>query len=193
MDSIDQIYYEDELGVTSTTYQKRAADCLGTFLAAFQPSPKSHRPKFLGNEDTPFSLRITQEPPSVQILQYPQGGVQKGIQRMRRKMTGFAGMLDMAPQQLVLAHAGDLTRECIIVSLRDDTMETILKSGLLSPEQVAQLLKVVREGHPDLLVVVQRYIMGIEAEAGLQVPYSFVAESDRATFEYLTALPENLM
>lgn len=181
----------ENLGITSRNYQREIADCVGGFLARFQPSAKTHNAaRSLDRDEIPFKVRVREEPPSVQIVQLPQGGPAAGIQRIRNKMTGFVGV--QTPDSLVVARETDLTRECVIVTLADNTVETILGQGLLSPEQVAEVLALLRQDSPHLFVVVQRYIMGIESEAGLPVPYHVVPETDRPTFEYLSNLPGQL-
>lgn len=187
-----EILEAENLGITSRDYQRKIADCVGDFLAHFQPSAKTHHAA-RGIEDNkiPFKVRVHERPPSVQIVQLPQGGPTAGIQRIRNQLTGFAG-IQPPPGSLVVARETDLTRECVIVTLADDTVETILGQGLLSPEQVAEVLALLRQGSPQLFVVVQRYIIGIEMEAGLPVPYSVVPESDRSTLDYLSNLPNQL-
>ncbi len=182
---------EEDMGITSGKYQREIADCVGGFLAHFRPSAKTHHAaRNVNGSETPFKVRIRETPPSVQIVQLPQGGLAAGIQRIRNKMAGFVGM--QAPDSLVVARETDLTRECVIVTLADNTVKTILGQGLLSPEQVAEVLAILRQGSPQLFVVVQRYIMGIESEAGLHVPYHVVPERDRPTLNYLSALPDQL-
>lgn len=193
-------YYEDEFGITGDAYQRRAANCLSVLLASFQPSPKQspktrlRRPTL--NEDNPFKITVNDNPPSAQILQLPKGGVNAGIQRIRQKMTETIQPNPDLPilllPSIVVAQETDLTRECVIASLRAKTIKTIIDSALLSPKESADILEILRGTHPHLLVVLQRYLIGIERDDGIKVPYQLVEASDEKTLQYLEQLPAEL-
>ncbi|MEK7524634.1 MAG: hypothetical protein AAB588_06450 [Patescibacteria group bacterium] len=177
----------DELGITSSDYQQWAAHCVGTFLANFEPSPKN-RMRAVSEETsavTPYRIRVLENPPSVQVVQMPQGGVEAGRKRIQEKIAG--------PSEIILtAEEKDLTRECIILTLHDALIESILKSGLLLPGEAAKILDELRKDRPKFFVVVQRYLMGIESDAGIKIPYSIVEKTDIRTMEYLEQLPSHL-
>lgn len=180
---------ENLLEITSHAYQNRAFACVSQFLSSFHVSPKTQSKKLRENENIPVTLRVNEKPPSVQILQLPQGGVNAGELRISEKLSSS---VIPAKAGILIAHEEDLTRECIIVTLNDSTIETILKNELVAPERVAEALEKIRRGHPNFFVVVQRYIIGIERKSGLKVPYSIVEESDKKTFHYLEQLPSAL-
>lgn len=182
--------FEDSIGITFPQYQNRALECVSQFLAAFKASPKIQSKKLCGAENIPVTLRVHEKPPSVQILQLPQGGPAAGELRISEKLVQENSS---QKNSLIIAREEDLTRECIIVTLNDSTIETILKNELVAPERVAEVLEQIRRGHPNFFVVVQRYIIGIERKSGLKVPYSIVEESDEKTFHYLEKLPEILV
>lgn len=181
--------FEDSIGITFPQYQNRVAECMAQFLSAFRPSPKTQSKKLRENERVSVTLRVYEKPPSVQILQLPKGGVAAGAIRISEKLTQ-----ENAQQKtsLVIAHEEDLIHECIIVTLNDTTVDTILQSELVVPHRIAELLEKIRRGHPNFFIVVQRYIMGIERKSGLKVPYSIVEQSDEKTFGYLEKLPSAL-
>lgn len=181
--------FEDSIGITFPQYQNRALECISQFLSAFHASSKTQSKKLRGNENVAVTLRVHENPPSIQILQLPKGGVAAGELRISEKLAQ-----ENARQKtpLVIAREEDLTRECVIVTLSDDAIETILKNELVAPERVAEVLEKIRRGHPNFFIVIQRYIMGIERKSGLKVPYSIVEESDEKTFRYLETLPGNL-
>jgi len=177
------------MGIIFPRYQNRVVECVSQFLSAFCASPKTQSKKLRGNKNIPVTLRIHENPPSVQILQLPKGGPAAGELRISEKISKKENSLE---NSLVVAHEEDLTRECVILTLQDGAIETILKNELVAPERVAEALEKIRRGHPNFFVVVQRYIMGIERKSGLKVPYSIVEASDEKTFHYLEELPGNL-
>lgn len=181
--------FEDSAGITFPQYQNRALECVSHFLAAFQSSPKTQSKKLRDNESVPVTLRVGDDPPSVQILQLPKGGIPAGELRISEKLS--SGVIP-AKAGILVAHEEDLTRECIIVTLNDNTVDAIIQNELVAPHRIAELLEKIRRGHPNFFIVVQRYIMGIERKSGLKVPYSIVEESDEKTFHYLEKLPSAL-
>lgn len=181
--------FEDSIGITFPKYQNRALECVSQFLAAFRADQKTQSKKLRENENVPVTLRVNEDPPSVQILQLPQGGIRAGELRISEKMSLDATHTNA---EILVAREEDLTRECLIVTLNDSAMDTMLQNELVAPHRVAELLEMLRRGHPNFFIVVQRYIMGIERKSGLKVPYSIVEESDKKTFRYLEKLPSAL-
>lgn len=179
--------FEDISDITQAAYQKRAEQCVTQFLQKFQTSLRPQQLAVFNEHDTPFTLRVTKNPPSLQIKQLPHGGTAAGELRIREKLS------PVTKRTLVVAGAQDLTRECIVVMLHDQTINTILQSGLLAPEQIAAVLESLRIDSPEMFVVVQRYIIGIERFDGLCVPYKIVPADDEETFEYLNRLPYELL
>lgn len=181
--------FENNIGITFPQYQNRALECVSQFLSAFHASPKTQSKKLRENENVAVTLRVHEKPPSVQILQLPKGGPAAGETRISEKL--FSNVIP-AQAGILVAHEEDLTRECVILTLNDSTVDTILQNELVAPHRVAELLEKIRRGHPNFFIVVQRYIMGIERKSGLKVPYSIVEESDEKTFRYLEKLPSAL-
>ena len=186
--------FRDELGISGGEYQKRAQACVLSYLHCFSPSSKSYELKTTDPNKIPVSIRIHGNPPSVQIEQAPVGGRSAGLMRIKEKMHAdepleTIGEFIVPKTKILIAEENDLTRECIILTLQDGAIETILSNELMAPEQVAETLEKIRCGHPNFFVVVQRYIIGIERNSGLKVPYSIVEESDKKTFDYLEELP----
>lgn len=179
--------FEDSIGITFPQYQNRALECVSQFISAFHASPKTQSKKLHANENIPVTLRVNDDPPSVQILQLPKGGMRAGELRIGEKLSK-----QNSATPLVIAHEEDLTRECIIVTLNDNTVDAIIQNELVAPHRIAELLEKIRRGHPNFFIVVQRYIMGIERKSGLKVPYSIVEQSDEKTFLYLEKLPSAL-
>ena len=151
--------------------------------------------------ETPFSIRVAGRPPSLQVRKLPQGGAQKGAERIREKLHEAApdlreehGFLVESPlaTSLIIANEDDLTRECVIVTLEDDTLLEILNRGLLSPSKIADLLASMKKNHPHAFVIFQRYLFGIERADGLKVPFGVVEASAVGTLNYLAKLPESL-
>lgn len=180
---------ENLLEITSCAYQNLALECVSQFLAAFRADQKTQSKKLRENESVPVTLRVHEDPPSVQILQLPQGGIRAGELRISEKLSLDATHTNA---KILVAREEDLTRECLIVTLNDSAMDTMLQNELVAPHRVAELLEKIRRGHPNFFIVVQRYIMGIERKSGLKVPYSIVEESDKKTFRYLEKLPSAL-
>lgn len=223
MSNLD-IFREDEAGITSPEYQTRTADAVGAILAHFagSPYPKTAHVRLadIGEEKIPLTIRVQHDPPSVQVIQEPQGGVHAGKNRVRKKLhsSGFIehvygddtpivapwrhfSMLDLG--NFITVERTDLTSEIIALTVGDPKTRTIIKNGLLTPEQMAELLELLRLGHPHLLVIVKRHLFGLEHEIGLRgtkepaqepvnIPYTVVGESDIDTFRFLEELPEKL-
>lgn len=183
-------YYPEVKIFTSVSYQTWIAECVASFLAHFSPSPKNHYGKLSDSEGIPMSLRIRENPPSVQIIQSPAGGEKAGIQRIREKLIDEKN--DFFIPELVVANEKDLTRECIIVTIQDRSLLNILDNNLLAPAKTAEIIEALRKNYPHFFIVVQRYILGIEAQDGFKVPYKVVTEEDRETLQYLENLPHRL-
>lgn len=182
----------DQFSITSKDYQAWAAECVAQFLAEFRDDGRR------GGATTPLKIRVHENPPSVQIIKLPEGGAHAGTARIREKLaeeslqprqteSGFF----MQPE-MVLAREADLTRECIIVTLRDETVDTILEHELLASQKVAEVLEALRQGHPNFFIVVQRYLLGIEQHDGVKVPFSVVEEHDEQTRKYLENITQHL-
>lgn len=180
--------FEDTPGIMQISYQKRAQKCVTLFLEKFHASSRSQQLNALSENDVPFTIRVNTNPPSLQIRQLPNGGIHAGELRIHEKLARAN-----TSESIVVAENTDLTRECIIVMLRDSVIDAILENGLLTPEQIASFLEAIRSGNPDFFIVVQRYIMGIERKDGLSVPYKIVPAHDDETFEYLSKLPGELL
>lgn len=204
----------DELGITTSVYQKQTGAIVEEFLVVFGDAAKrtssANRPKQLWDgftdNDTPFSIRLNEKPPSVQIIQHPKGGEEAGVRRIKNKMippefqneTTASGIVlpnqCITPESAIaIAEITDLTRELILVTLDDKTVIAIMSQGLLRPEEVSQLLKLLQQKHPEHFVIVQRYLLGVESEYDCKVPFSVIPSDDRETFQYLTDLPSRLI
>lgn len=142
-------------------------------------------------------IRVNENPPSVQIKRLPEGGFASGFQRIAEKIEANlefenrAGLI-LPNSKIVVAHEEDLTRESIILTLNDSAMSAILENGLISPEQMSKTLENFKKIGPDYFVIVQRYIIGIEAADGIKVPYAIIGNSDEKTMQYLEKLPSLL-
>ncbi|GEM_PF-5696667 len=185
--------FEDDLGISGLKYQKRAKACIQTYLNSFSPSSKSYELKTTRTHEIPISILVHENPPSVQIRQSPQGGKSAGLSRIQEQLslpadTETVGELIIPKTKILMAQEHDLTRECIILTLRDSAANAIVENGLISPKCVAAMLHELKKGHPDFFIVVQRYLIGIEQTDGYKVPYSIVNEKDERAFEYLETL-----
>lgn len=190
----------DELGITSVEYQNRALECVANFLANFEEKQKRHVLKLQSGDSLPLHVRVHENPPSVQIIQEPRGGSRAGVLRIQEKLSRPKDQtiknipeLIIPTPQIILAEENDLTRECIIVTFRDDTLNTILEGGLISPSQAQEFIGMLRTGHPDFFLIVQRYLLGFEQHDGVQVPYGIVTQKDETTFQYLEKFPKLLV
>lgn len=189
--------FRDELGIGGTEYQKRAQACVYTYLDSFTPSSKSYELKTTNANKVPISILVHENPPSVQIRQSPQGGKSAGLSRIQEQLglpedTETLGELIIPKTKILVAQEHDLTRECIILTLGDSTVNTIVENGLIMPKQIAAMLAEFQKGHPDFFIVVQRYLIGIEQTSGYKVPYGIVNEKDERAFEYLETLAHDL-
>lgn len=190
----------DELGISSSSYQKAAEMCVRNFLENFEPSAKNRKLALPNDANTPFEIRVRKNPPSVQIRHFPKGGIKAGQLRICEKISlpqeDFEeiceGKLLLPKTPLILADEADLTRESIILTLGDNTISEMLKQEFIAPKQATEILENTRRGHPDFFIIVQRYLMGIEYGDGLKIPYGIIAETDSDTLEYLTKLPAQL-
>lgn len=192
----------DLLGVTSSAYQKAAETCLRNFLKNFAPAGKNHRITVPSESETPLEIRVHENPPSVQIRQLPRGGVQAAQLRIREKISPkepeedfqetCGGKLLLPKIPIVLAEKTDLTRESIILTLGAETMEQMLRQEFIRPRQMKEALAEIRADHPDFFIVVQRFLIGIEHQDEVKVPYTVVEESNAAVFEYLRHIPSLL-
>lgn len=188
----------DELGIASAVYQNAAETCVRNFLKNFEPCGKNQRLQQPRESATPFEIRVQQNPPSVQIRQFPEGGSKAGGMRIHEKMArqeseenfsnacGGAFLIPETP--LILAEETDLTRESIILTLGDATMEQMLAQQFISPKLATEIVQTLRIGHPDFFIIVQRYLLGIEYRDGVKVPYGVVEGKDEKTFDYLDHL-----
>lgn len=177
----------DFLGITSSSYQKWASECLGQFLAA-RPSSA---------EELPVKLRVSQMPPSAQIMKLPAGGFINGVKRIREKLyLKKENVSEQAPHLLLphnetdiaIAREEDLTRECLIVTLHDASLEAIIRQDLLSSKESARAITWLRESYPNFFVAFQRYLLGIEHDDGIKVGFKVVTAEDDETLEYLKRL-----
>lgn len=172
--------------IEESFYQRRAQFCVTNFLQSFPESKKTQSLLLPGENTAPISLNLHKNPPSIQVRKFPVGGANKGIIRIRSKLS------ENLSQPIVVAEEKDLTRECVIITLGDTTLDLILGNGLFPSLQIAEVLQNLKQGHPDYFLVLQRYIMGIEKDDGLKVPFDIVTPQDDATFVYLETLPKSL-
>lgn len=189
--------FQDELGISGAEYQKRTEACIHAYLRSFSPSSKSYELKTTSSDEIPVSIRVYENPPGVQIQQAPRGGKLAGLLRIQEKLglpedTETIGDLVVPKTKILIAEESDLTRECIILTLRDNTVNTILANGLITPQQAAAVLQKFQKSHPDFFIVVQRYLIGMEHTDGYKIPYGIVTQKDETAFEYLETLPQSL-
>ncbi|PIQ77562.1 hypothetical protein COV82_03825 [Candidatus Peregrinibacteria bacterium CG11_big_fil_rev_8_21_14_0_20_46_8] len=176
--------------VTRPEYQHQAQQCVIDFLAL-------NYTQKIETAAQKISLRIHERPPSVQVIQHPDGGMRAGATRMREKITTPTAIqtpngLHLASNQIVVANMQDLTRECIVVTLEDPTISTLLENDLLAICDIPALQN-LRCEQPKIFIVLQRYLMGIEKEDGIRVPFDFVSYENIETLDFLSSLPTLLI
>lgn len=172
-----------ELSIGTYAYQFRAARVIENWLRAFWKQPEnsenfSHalRPENLQEKIT---VRVKGKPPSLQLIHHPEGGLHE--QRIRVS----AKLLELPEKKIVTVEEKNLTRETLIVTLEDTTMEEILKHRLIAPEKLAAIFKNLRELQPTLFIVIDRYLMGIEQKDNQKVPFHLIEQKDEETWQYL--------
>lgn len=174
----------DELTIGTYAYQKRAASTVEAWLkACFKPRGRfSHAISFENPHAEKVTVRVSEKPPSVQLIHYPEGGLQAGLRRMSEKI------FEMPQTKVITVEEKDLTRETIILTLGDAKTDEILKYDLLSPGRLAVLLRAAQEFQSMLFIAIHRSIMGIESKDGQKVPFHLIEGKDQKTWDYLETL-----
>ncbi len=171
-----------ELSIGTYAYQMRASNVVEAWLQVCpQPKTSSFSIKNLanGNETEKITVRVKEFPPSLQLIHYPEGGKYAAKMRISEKL------FEPADTKIVTVGEKDLTRETIIVTLEDATMDEILGNGLLAPEQIAQLLATARETNEKLFIAINRFLIGTEMQDNQKIPFHLIEQGDEKTWGYL--------
>lgn len=173
-----------EVGISKPAYQMQAFETVSSFLnlqknagQSFSISPE--------NDASKITVRVKETPPSVQIIHSPQGGQKAGMKRIQEKL-----YLPEDIDPIVTVSENDLTRETIIMNLKDATLDKILTAGLLSPQQMISLIAFLHDDQPNLFIVVNRFLLGIEPLTKTPSPFKLIEMEDRETWGYLKNLSE---
>lgn len=172
-----------ELGIAKPAYQNRAEKTIYSFLHLPETSKNSFGLTLEEPDSTKIKIRVKESPPSVQIVHTPLGGEKAGTLRIQEKLYLFD-----KTDPIVTVPENDLTRETIILNMQDQALDQILLAGLLSPQQIIALVSYLHENQPNLFVVFDRYLMGIESMTKTPVPFKVVEMNDETTWGYLKDL-----
>lgn len=171
-----------EVGIAKPAYQMQAVETVSSFLNlqkatghSFSISPE--------NKTSKITVRVKETPPSVQIIHSPQGGQKAGQKRVQEKL-----FLPEEVEPLVTVSENDLTRETIVMNLKDSTLDQILTAGLMTPRQIISLIQFLYDDQPNLFIVVDRFLFGIEPLTKTPSPFKLVEMGDKETWGYLKNL-----
>lgn len=167
------------MDIRSENYQNCARACIDAFLCKFQPSAKPRSLSVIGKDEVPISLRVNANPPNIQIIEFPIGGKNAGITRIREKLN-----IALSPIDIVVVSAEDLTRELIITQSADDVIRQIIATGLVD-RIAAQFLKELADSQPALFIILQRYLMGIETTDKQAIPFHLVTGDNDKIFQHI--------
>lgn len=176
---------ENDFGIMSETYQGRARMCVSEFVNKFQSSARIQSLSIIGENEIPISFRVSANPPNIQIIEFPIGGKNAGIMRIREKLN------TVFPLDIAIVGADDLMRELIVAQSADSVIKQIVAMGLID-RATKQFLKELAENQPALFIIMQRYLMGIETTDKQTIPFNLVTESDDQTFQHIQELTRYL-
>ena len=185
----------EELPMTGQEFQRVAADTAASYLAQFERLQTPETASLKDRGDVRITVRVEKEPPSVQIVQQPHGGTKAGAERIREKLQTVlyeygkpapgSSPIILPKADLQIADQSDLTRECILTIITSDTANTLLEKGLLAPTQAANVIQLLQYRSRRIFMAVQRYLLGIEPESKVQVPYSLIETPDDDFFAFM--------
>lgn len=121
----------------------------------------------------------------VPIVNPKDGGVTEA--EMRRLLALDHAIVKPEPA-IVGVDEENLTRECRLYTIGDVTFAEMLELGLISPKEYAEILAEIGRTRRELVVVMQRHLLGTEPEQGITVPYNIVSEKDKEVFEFIESV-----
>lgn len=171
--------------IQSLAYQKFAERCVLEYLSLKNKTLKCRL-------QAPVRLRMNAQPPSVQIVKMPEGGISEGVMRIKCKLQQpveiFTNDGILLPCDLLLISENDLTSESILLTLENPAMSTLLAHDLISNCEAKVLLSLCNK-KPNTFLILHRYLMGIERDDQVSVPFSVVGLTDQKILKELAQLP----